>query len=113
MGRSVRAGWVPPRCETRRMARPAHRRSRRRALAATAAVALVALGGCGGDDGGSAGGCGPARRERLDGSSTVHVLPGAPEPEYLSDPPTSGPHELSPPVSGPLREPLSRPRQVG
>lgn len=56
--------------------------------------------------------CGPVIRERLDPSSPVHLLPGAPEPDYLSDPPTSGPHLSGRPPSGVLDEPLDRPTQV-
>ncbi|MBA2283673.1 MAG: DUF3105 domain-containing protein, partial [Acidimicrobiia bacterium] len=57
--------------------------------------------------------CGPARREALDPSSGTHLLAGAPEPEYLSDPPTSGTHEPVPLLSGVRDEPLGRAAQVG
>ena len=56
--------------------------------------------------------CDSARQERADPSSAVHILPNAPEPTYLSDPPTSGPHTPSPGApSGDA--PISRPVQVG
>ena len=73
-------------------------------------AALAVLAGCGGDDAPS--GCGPDVRERIDPSSAVHVLPGAPEPEYLSDPPTSGPHGVGPVPAGAQVAPLDRPTQV-
>lgn len=56
--------------------------------------------------------CEAEEQERFD-PSTIHLLPGAAEPEYLSDPPTSGPHQPGPARSGVLDEPLSRPVQVG
>lgn len=56
--------------------------------------------------------CGPITRERLDPSSPVHLLPGAAEPDYLSDPPTSGPHLSGRPPTGVSAEPLDRPTQV-
>jgi hypothetical protein len=76
-----------------------------------AAVLLVSLVACGGGDGGS-GGCGPVRREPLD-SRSVHVLPGADEPEYRTDPPTSGPHLPSPSTQDVRDEPIAAPVQVG
>ena len=75
------------------------------------AAAFLTLAGCG--DGDDAAGCSPAREEPLDpASATGHVLPGAPEPRYLTDPPTSGPHQSGAPPTGRLRQPLSRPAQV-
>lgn len=99
------------------------------ASVAALAVAVLALGGCGGDadttagDGGGAtattpaaeaAGCRPEVREAIDPASSQHVL-GDDETgiEYLSDPPTSGPHLAGPLLSGVLDEPLSRSRQVG
>jgi len=81
-------------------------------LSCSAAVVVVsaALAGCGG--GGCSGPCGPARREALDPASASHVLAGA-EPEYTTDPPTSGAHAPGPVLSGVLDEPLDRPAQVG
>lgn len=83
------------------------------AVAVVLVLALFALPACG-DDGGAEDGatCGPERREALDPDSAVHVL-GDAEPEYRSDPPTSGPHEPGNRLSGVLDEPLSRPAQVG
>lgn len=72
------------------------------------AALLATLAGCG--DGGDA--CGPDRRERLDPGSSVHLLPGAPEPDYLVDPPTSGPHRVGPVPTGVQPAPLDRPAQV-
>src|SRR5690606_27589962 len=43
----------------------------------------------------------------------VHVLGTETDVEYSSDPPTSGPHQPSPPADGALGEPLTRPIQVG
>lgn len=70
---------------------------------------MALLGACGGE---ASGGCGPDLRERIDPGSAVHLLPGAPEPEYLSDPPTSGPHRVGPLPTGALGAPLDRPSQV-
>jgi hypothetical protein len=76
-------------------------------------VAAASIAGCGDDDGGASSVCGPDRRETLDPASATHVLPGAGEPEYLTDPPTSGPHTAVQVFSGVLDEPLSRSDQVG
>src|SRR5260221_10241892 len=57
-------------------------------------------------------GCGPAVRELLDGN-LGHVLPGAPEPTYLTDPPTSGPHTPGVKPTGVATPPLERPVQGG
>jgi drug/metabolite transporter (DMT)-like permease len=75
-------------------------------------LAAVLLVGCGDDDAGASGGC-EERREALDPNSAAHVLPNAPEPEYRTDPPTSGPHAPGEVLSGVLDEPVSRPAQVG
>jgi drug/metabolite transporter (DMT)-like permease len=88
-------------------------------VAPTAAVVLLlamivssaACGGDGGDPDDAA--CGDVRTEALDPNSIQHVLPNAPEPSYLSDPPTSGPHQPGAPVSGVIDDQLSRPVQVG
>lgn len=85
------------------------------ALVLAAALAATAVG-CGGGAGSSApgsGACGPVRREALDPNSTQHVLANAPEPNYLSDPPTSGPHQPGRELSGAVDQPLTRPVQVG
>jgi drug/metabolite transporter (DMT)-like permease len=84
--------------------------------AVASVVLLVALAGglvaCS-SDGGADGACGPVQREALDSSYLVHVLPGSEPADYASDPPTSGPHQPSPPIDGVSDEPLSRPIQVG
>src|SRR5690242_8829353 len=56
--------------------------------------------------------CGAPIAEPIDPLSSQHLLPGAPEPHYTTDPPTSGAHRpgpLPPPV---LNSPLDRPAQV-
>jgi hypothetical protein len=78
---------------------------------ALVSVAFLGFAGCGGGPKG-AGACGPAVREALD-SNLGHVLPGSPEPTYLTDPPTSGPHTPGAKPSGVLASPLPRPAQVG
>ncbi|MBW3668684.1 MAG: EamA family transporter [Actinobacteria bacterium] len=97
----------------------------RRAPIVTALLALVVLGGCGrGDDGGGSrsgsgggsaddGACGAAVSEPLDPGSTQHLLPGAPEPTYITDPPTSGAHRSGAPPQGVVDQPLERPVQAG
>ncbi len=57
--------------------------------------------------------CGPIVREPLDPAFVVHVVGDGTGIAYGSDPPTSGPHQPGPDLSGFLDEPLSRPRQVG
>lgn len=86
---------------------------RQAGLLVGALAAVSTACGVGGDSGnGASAGCGPITEERLDPSSPVHLLPGAPEPDYLSDPPTSGPHLSGRPPSGTSAEPLDRPTQV-
>ena len=88
-------------------------------------AALVLLAGCGGGSGsgGSGGGsgsggsgadaqCGDDTQEALDPGSLTHLLPGAPEPAYSSDPPTSGPHLAGGAPQGAQDEPVPRPAQV-
>lgn len=82
-----------------------------RACALGVAVTVWALAGCGA--GSSDEGCGPITREALDGSYLVHVLGTDSGVTYTSDPPTSGPHQPGPEVSGVLDEPITRPIQVG
>ena len=78
-----------------------------------AVLALLLLGGCAGGGGSGGGGsCGPEVQEALDPGSVRHVLPGAPEPSYATDPPTSGPHLAGGAVGGVQSEPLPRPVQV-
>ncbi len=76
------------------------------------AVLVLTVAACG-DDGGSDGACGPIQREALDSAYLVHVLGTETAVEYTSDPPTSGPHQPGPPVSGVVDEPITRPIQVG
>ncbi len=80
------------------------------------AVALVVGGtGCaaGSSAGDDRGACAAPVRERLDAASSLHLLPNAEEPDYLSDPPTSGAHLAGAPATGVQTQPLSRPAQVG
>lgn len=82
---------------------------------ATAAAALVLglplLAACSGSSGASQG-CGDPVRERLDPSSSVHLVTTADEPDYLSDPPTSGAHYAVPAPTGVSDDALPRPLQV-
>ncbi len=82
-------------------------------IAAAALLALVVTG-CGGgsSNAGASTGCGPILREALDKQFLVHVLGNA-AIRYTSDPPTSGPHQPSPPVSGVQSAPIPKPIQVG
>lgn len=57
--------------------------------------------------------CAPEVTEPLDPASARHVIPGSPEPEFQSDPPTSGPHQTGSLPSGAVREAIPRPKQVG
>jgi hypothetical protein len=59
-----------------------------------------------------ANGCAPPVNERLDSRSTVHLFPSAREPNYLTDPPTSGPHRLGPPYRGVVTASIPRSSQV-
>jgi hypothetical protein len=52
-------------------------------------------------------------REAFDPSSLQHVLPGGRVPQYLTNPPTSGPHVPGPKLSGVRTEALDKPTQVG
>jgi drug/metabolite transporter (DMT)-like permease len=71
------------------------------------ALPLVACGG-----GGSESACQSGHAEPLN-PALNHVLTGAPEPSYTTDPPTSGPHTPGAVLHGVLNQPLSRPAQVG
>jgi hypothetical protein len=78
-----------------------------------AALVLGGLAACGDGGGGSgSAACGRATREALDPAYLVHVL-GDEDLDYTSDPPTSGPHQPTPPVGGVVDEPITRPIQVG
>lgn len=82
-------------------------------LVAVAVAVAVGVAACGREGEKARSTCGPAVEEPLDPASTRHLLPGAPEPRYSSDPPTSGPHAGGPPPTGVQDQPLSRPVQVG
>ncbi|MEO6121569.1 MAG: DUF3105 domain-containing protein, partial [Acidimicrobiales bacterium] len=92
--------------------------SLQRARASVLAVTVVVLvsgtsGACGrGTGSGGGAGCGPDVTEPLDPGSLRHVLPGAAEPDYASDPPTSGAHVPGGPINAVLTEPLARPSQL-
>ena len=60
----------------------------------------------------ASGPCGKVRSERLDPQSGRHVLPGSAEPEYQTDPPTSGAHRPGEHPTGVLPDPVERPVQV-
>lgn len=110
---------------------PASAPSRARRAWAAAVVSIVLTGACGGDDGDVGGdferppanarpsssttapACADPVAEPLDSQSARHLLPGAPEPEYTSDPPTSGPHSSGALPSGAVRQPIPRPKQAG
>jgi drug/metabolite transporter (DMT)-like permease len=83
-------------------------------------VAVLGLGACVDDTGGAvhpppgSGTCGRAVTEALAPDSLKHVLPGAPEPAYPTDPPTSGAHQPGgQTVTGVQTAPVARPVQVG
>lgn len=82
-----------------------------------AAIALLAgVAACGGGSPGGdapAAGCGDVQQERLDPDHLVHILPGADEPAFLTDPPTSGPHAPATAREGVAEVPLLRSEQVG
>lgn len=61
----------------------------------------------------ASGACGPVVEEPLDPGSTHHLLPGAPETVYVTDPPTSGPHRTGGLPTGAVDEPVPRVVQVG
>jgi hypothetical protein len=78
---------------------------RRFLLCALAAMALPACGGGGR-------GCDAPAAQAIDPSSSQHLLPGAPEPEYSTNPPTSGAHRPAPLPGEVLAAPLDKPAQV-
>ena len=91
-----------------------------RTVSAVIGVVLLASCGSGGDDpapdgqsrGAGKTACDPVVVDPLDPRGNHHLLPGAPEPDYAADPPTSGPHDAGDPVTGLHAGPLSRPLQV-
>lgn len=72
-------------------------------------VLAAGLAACGGSEETA---CGPVTREALDPNSGLHVLPDQSEPEFTTDPPTSGAHYSLPPPTGAVDEPIERPMQV-
>lgn len=84
-------------------------------LGAALTLSIGATGCGGGRDAADAPaqGCGEVVQERIDPDHLVHLLPGAEEPGYLTDPPTSGPHAPSAARHGVAEEPLLRSEQVG
>ena len=75
-----------------------------------AALLVLGLSGCSGDGGSSA--CGRPQRQQAQ-FPAGHILPDQPEPTYLSDPPTSGPHAPLAKVEPVYSDALPRPTQVG
>ncbi len=73
---------------------------------------LLTTSGCSGAGGVASGGCAPVHHDLLDVRSTLHLLPGAPEPPYLTDPPTSGAHRVGYYPRGVVATPIARPTQV-
>ena len=57
--------------------------------------------------------CGPIVREPLDPAYVVHPVGSSVKLVYLTDPPTSGPHQAGPGVHGIADAPLTKPVQVG
>lgn len=84
--------------------------NRRVALSAVAIVLTLAAPGCGSS---SSNVCGPVVNDPLDPGSGIHVLPGAPTPTYVTDPPSSGAHQPAPQIEGPAAEPIAPQLQVG
>ncbi len=81
-------------------------------ILAVALALVTGSAGCAASTPGS--GCGPPRREALDAGYLQHVLPGqGVAPRYSTDPPTSGPHQPAPPVTGASADPIPKPVQVG
>jgi hypothetical protein len=71
-------------------------------------LAVVVLPACGPH--GKA--CDAPIAETIDPLSSQHILPGAPEPAYSTNPPTSGAHRPGPLPGEVLTSPLDRPSQV-
>ncbi|HVV36909.1 MAG TPA: DUF3105 domain-containing protein [Acidimicrobiales bacterium] len=77
-------------------------------LVTVAALGVLALPAC--HRGAST--CDTAVAEPIDPLSSQHLLPGAPEPVYNTNPPTSGAHRPSPLPDAVLTTPLDKPVQV-
>lgn len=73
-------------------------------------AASLLLSACGGD---ADAGCGPILTERLDPANAVHLIGGFDIDDYLTDPPTSGPHVGTDKAGGVLDQPIPRATQVG
>ena len=84
----------------------------RRAAALAVAMLVLVTTGCGDGDEADGDACTPEVRERLDPNSGMHLIPGADPPVFLSDPPTSGPHQLGRWAQGVLDEPIRPEVQV-
>lgn len=56
--------------------------------------------------------CDPAAAQPIDPLSSQHLLPGAPEPAYRTNPPTSGAHRPGPLPGEVVTSPLAKPDQV-
>lgn len=56
--------------------------------------------------------CGDPAPQAIDPSSSQHLLPGAPEPSYNTNPPTSGAHAPGTYPKGAFASPIARPVQV-
>lgn len=78
-------------------------------LCAAASLLLFPLVGCGGPR--AAATCTPVVVEQID-PNEAHLIAGAPEPTYLTWPPTSGPHLAGLLRTGVIDEPLSGLDQV-
>lgn len=86
-----------------------------RPLTLAVIAAFLLLANCGGGPGRGGGAddrCGADTQEPLDPGSLTHLLPGAAEPVYSSDPPTSGPHLAGGAPQGAQDKPVARPAQV-
>lgn len=81
----------------------------RRTLLCGVATLLLPLAACG--SGEPAARCSPVIVEQID-PNQGHLIAGAPEPKYLTWPPTSGPHITGLLRTGVLNEPLSGLEQV-
>ena len=80
-----------------------------------AVLAALLLTACSSTTSGAASACTRPTQHPLDPASAIHLLPGAPEPAYQTDPPTSGAHRLTGLASIPrglLTQPISKSLQV-